>query len=270
MKPGKAGKTPNPLLFALYRRSLRLYPRRLRLLYPDQFLQTARDAYADSNSSLYFWSSLFADLLKSAVKEHLLMIRDQVTARPIFFHALTLGLILTLWGAAASLTFQQMLRRGANQPQIQMAASYAAEIASGVNPEQAIPRNNVDLERSLEPFAIFYDDHGAPTIANGHLNQSIPSPPPGVFNYLRSHDTDTVTWQPQPNVRIAAVIHRISGPTPGFILAGRSLRMVEEQESLFWRMVFIGWFMLVFLLVAGAALLSRFQRRNTTPVPGLR
>jgi hypothetical protein len=41
--------------------------------------------------------------------------------------------------------------------------------------------------------------------------------------------------------------------------------MVEEQESLFWRMVFIGWFMLVFLLVAGAALLSRFQRRNTMP-----
>jgi hypothetical protein len=46
--------------------------------------------------------------------------------------------------------------------------------------------------------------------------------------------------------------------------------MVEEQESLFWRMVFLGWFLLVFLLVAGAALLSRFQRRPTMPIPGLR
>jgi hypothetical protein len=269
-KPGKSSNPPNPFLFALYRSSLRLYPWRLRLLYQDQLLQTARDAHGDSTSSLYFWPALFADLFKSAVKEHLLMIRDQVIARPIFFHALTLGLILTVWGAAASLTFQQMLRRGANQPQIQMAATYAAEIASGINPEQAIPRNKVDLEQSLEPFAIFYDDQGTPVTSNAHLNQVIPSPPGGVFNYLRSHDTDTVTWQPQPNVRIAAVIHRVSGPSPGFILAGRSLRMVEEQESLFWRMVFLGWFLLVFLLVAGAALLSRFQRRNPIPAQGLR
>jgi hypothetical protein len=261
----KPGKPPNPFLFALYRSSLRLYPWRLRLLYQDQLLQTARDAYAGSTSSLYFWPSLFADLLKSAMKEHLLMIRDQVIARPIFFHALAIGLILTLMGGSAAATFQQMLRRGANQPQIQMAASYAAEIASGVKPEEAIPYNNVDLERSLEPFAIFYDDQGAPITSNGHLNQTIPSPPHGVFDYLRSHDTDTVTWQPQPNVRIAAVIHRVSGPNAGFLLAGRSLRLVEEQESLFWRMVFIGWFMLVFLLVVGAALLSRFQRRNPMP-----
>jgi hypothetical protein len=46
--------------------------------------------------------------------------------------------------------------------------------------------------------------------------------------------------------------------------------MVEEQESLFWRMVFIGWFTLVFLLVAGAALLNRFQRRYPMPAPLLR
>jgi len=45
---------------------------------------------------------------------------------------------------------------------------------------------------------------------------------------------------------------------------------VEEQESLFWRMVFLGWFMLVFLLIAAAALFSRFQRRNPMPAPGLR
>jgi hypothetical protein len=269
-KPGKSPKPPKPFLFALYRSSLRLYPARLRLLYQDQLLQTARDVHADSISSLHFWPALFADLLKSAVKEHLLMIREQVIARPIVFHALTLGLILTLWGGGASLTFQQMLRRGANQPQIQMAASYAAAIASGVKPDVVIPSNYVDLEQSLEPFAIFYDDHGTPTASNGHLNQAIPSPPSGVFRYLRSHDTDTVTWQPQPNVRIAAVIHRVAGPSPGFILAGRSLRMVEEQESLFWRMVFLGFFLLVFLLVAGAALLSRFQRRNPIPAPGLR
>lgn len=255
-------KPSSPLLFALYRSSLHLYPQHLHLRYEDQLLQTAIDAHRDSTSSLRFWPSLFADLLQSAIKEHLLMIRDEVLARPIFFHALTIGLILTAMGGAASLTFQQMLRRGANEPQAQMAALYTSQIESGIDPEQAIPRNYVDLERSLQPFAIFYNDQGKPVTGTGYLNQTLPAPPPGVFRYLRSHATDTVTWQPQPNVRIASVIHRVSGPTPGFLLTGRSLLIVEQQESLFWRMVFIGWFVLAFLLIAGAALLSRFQTRN--------
>jgi hypothetical protein len=257
-------KPPNPILFAFYRTCLHLYPRRLRLLYHDQLLLTARDAHADADS-LSFWPSLFADLFQSAVKEHLFMIRDEVIARPIFFHSLIIGLILTLMGGAASLTFQQMLRRGANQPQAQMAAAYASQITSEAKPVDTIPSNHIDLEQSLEPFAIFYDDQGAPSAANAFLNNAIPAPPRGVFNYLRTHGTDTVTWQPQPNVRIAAVILRVSGPNPGFILAGRSLSIVEEQESLFWRMVFIGWFVLVFLLIAGAALLNRSQHRSAAP-----
>jgi hypothetical protein len=263
-------KAPNPLLFALYRRGLHLYPRHLRLRYQDQMLQTVRDAHANAiinrRTKPSFWLPLFADLLKSAVREHLLMIRDEALARPIFFHALTIGLILTLMGGSAAATFQQMLRRGANQPQAQMAAFYASEIASGTKPDEAIPRNYVDLERSLEPFTIFYDDQGAPTTGTGYLNQAIPAPPRGVFNYVRTHGSDTVTWQPQPNVRIATVIQRVVGPSPGFILTGRSLRLVEEQESLFWRMVFGGWFLVVFLLIAGAALLNRSQHRQ--PMPG--
>ena len=131
---------PNPRLLSLYRNALRLYPSGLRLRYQDQLLQTVRDAHAERrNPPLFFWFHLFADLLKSSMKEHLLMIRQQAIARPIFFHALTLGLILTLWGGAAALTFQQMLRRGANQPQAQMADLYASEIASGVKPDEAIP-----------------------------------------------------------------------------------------------------------------------------------
>jgi hypothetical protein len=152
-------------------------------------------------------------------------------------------------------------------PRAQMAAFYASEIASGVKPDQAFPRNYVDLERSLEPFAIFYNDQGLPVTANGYLNQSIPTPPSGVFRYLRSHPTDTITWQPQPNVRIAAVIHRVAGPNPGFLLTGRSLRLVEEQEAILRNMVFGGWLLVVFLLIAGAILLSRFQH-PAHPIPG--
>lgn len=254
-------KAPSPLLLSLYGNALHLYPSRLRSEYKDEMLRVLCDAYADNRSGpVIFWLCIFADLLKSSVKEHLFMVRQQILTRPIFFHALILGIILTACGAAASATFQQMLRRGANQPQAQMAESYASKIASGMKPDAVIPRNYIDLERSLEPFVIFYNDQAVPTNSTGYLNQTIPAPPAGVFNYLRTHRSDTVTWQPQPNVRIAAVIQRISGPTPGFLLAGRSLRLVEEQESLFWKMAFIGWLILVLLLIAGAALLNRAQR----------
>ncbi len=63
----------------------------------------------------------------------------------------------------------------------------------------------------------------------------IPLPPPGVFAYTRTNRQNRVTWQPEPAVRIAAVIQHVAGAKPGFVLAGRSLREVEvrEQQALF-------------------------------------
>ena len=257
---------PNPFLFALYRSTLRLYPSRLHRLYQDQMLQTVRDAYAErSRSATLFWLYLYTDLLQSIFKEHTFMIREQVLARPVFFHAVILGLILTLMGGAAAATFQGLLRSGADQPQLQMAKRYTSAIASGEKPEAAIPSGDIDLQHSLEPFVIFYNDQGVPVSGNAHLNQAIPTPPPGVFNYVRTHGIDRISWQPQPDVRIATILIRVNGPTPGFILAGRSLRVVEEQVGLFFRMVFIGWLVLVALLIAGAVFLTRVQYPGQHP-----
>jgi hypothetical protein len=65
-------------------------------------------------------------------------------------------------------------------------------------------------------------------------------------------------------VRIATVARRIDGPHPGFVLVGRSLTLVENQEGLLYHATFIGWFVLVALLFAGAALLSRVQSSTLT------
>ncbi|MFL6464517.1 MAG: hypothetical protein ACJ73N_08945 [Bryobacteraceae bacterium] len=37
----------------------------------------------------------------------------------------------------------------------------------------------------------------------GYLDQAVPVPPPGVFDYLRSHGSNKFTWQPRRDVRIA-------------------------------------------------------------------
>jgi hypothetical protein len=250
---------PNPLLVTIYRKMLLLYPARLRREYQDQMLQTLRDANGEAGSRK-FWPAMFYDLMRSALGERILMATEQALERPILVHAFCLGVILTMLGGAAAITFQQMLRRGADQPQHQMAEFYAFEIGSGEKPEDAIPPGYVDLERSLEPFVIYYDESGTPGKATGYLDQSIPIPPRGVFDYARSHGTDTFTWQSRPQVRIATVLRHITGARGGYILAGRSLRDVEKNESILYRMTFLGWLAMVLLLASGAALLVRAER----------
>lgn len=256
---------PSPILFALYRHALRLYPPRMRLLYQDQMLQTVRDAHAErQHRPFLFWAQLFTDLCISAVKEHILMTRDRAMRRPIFFHALTLGVILTLWGFAAAITMQQFLRRGADQPQIQMAKNYASQIVQGEQLEDVLPPVHIDIARSLEPFAIYYNDQGEPVGATGHLDQSVPAPPAGVFSHIHTHPVDNFTWQPRPGLRIAAVAFHVNGPNPGFILVGRSLALVQQQEDLLRRGAFITWFVLMALLALGALFLNRAQAHPAT------
>ena len=264
-------------------------------------LQTVRDADAERNcSALSFWLCLFSDLLKSSIKEHLLMVRRKVLARPALFYTLTLAIIFTVWGFSAAVTMQQLLRRGADQPQIQMAQNYASAIASMPNPaanpnspvasafasaqaelsaeakrmqahgdafpggpgSYPLPTGHVDLATSLEPFVILYNSDGAPIHSTGYLDDAVPTPPAGVFAYLRTHPIDKITWQPRPGVRIATVAQRIDGPNPGFILVGRSLTLVQKQEDELRVGTFITWFCLMALLIAGAVFLNRAQTRQ--------
>jgi hypothetical protein len=249
---------PSPFAFAAYRSALQLYPSHLRLRYQEQMLQTVRDAHAERASSApIFWLRIFLDLLKSSLREHLDMVRKQVFARPTFFYTLTLAVVLTVLGFCAAIVMQQMLRRGADQPQIQMAAAYAGQLASGQASTHSIPDGRVDLSSSLEPFVIFYNSDGTPVRSSGYLGDAVPTPPAGIFAYLRTNAIDKFTWQPRRGVRIAAVAQRVDGAHPGFILVGRSLTLVEQQEDLLRKATFITWVCLMALLLAGAALLNR-------------
>jgi hypothetical protein len=249
------------LSFLVYERALVLYPPRFRRQYRDQMLQTLRDAHDDRKSaSVRFWLHAYFDLVRSAFTEHRMTLRTELLQQPVLVHALSLGLILTVLGGVAAVTMQQMLRRGADQPQIDMVNYYASEIALGTNPDDAIPPGYVDPERNLEPFVIFYNEQGKPEASTGYLDQSVPTPPAGVFRYVRSHGSENFTWQPRPHVRIAAVVRYLHRAHPGFVLAGRSLRVVERDESVLFGMTFLGWLLLVLLLASGARALERVER----------
>jgi hypothetical protein len=253
----------HPFPFLLYRCAMLAYPLRLRRRHRGQMLQTLSDAYCErTGSELRFWLHAYGDLIQSSFMERVHMLQEHAFRKPVATYTFALAVVLTVMGFAAALTVQQMLRRGANQPQLDMAAWYAGKIAAGEAPGNVVPTGYVDLDRSLQPFVIYYDDQGKPAHGTGYLDQQLPTPPAGVFNFVRSHGNENVTWQPRAGVRIASVMQRVGGKGSGFVLAGRSLRLVEEQESLLWRMTLGIWITIMILLALGVSFINRAQRRT--------
>lgn len=126
---------------------------------------------------------------------------------------------------------QQVLRQSANDPQIQMAQDIAAKLENGQQIQQVMPSEKVDIAKSLAPYIIVFDANGKPVASSALLNGQTPTIPAGVFDDVRQTGEDRITWQPQPDVRSAIVVTQFRGPTPGFVLVGRSLREVEQRES---------------------------------------
>jgi hypothetical protein len=140
---------------------------------------------------------------------------------------------------------QQDLRLGANDPQIQMAEDAATHLDAGASPTAVLPSENIDMAHSLAPFVIVFDRQRQPLASSVAFNGDTPLPPPGVFTSVSSHGgRNEVTWQPAPGVRSAAIVVAYAH---GYVLAGRSLRVVEERESSLGNAAIVAWLaMLVF------------------------
>ena len=242
----------------IYAQALRLYPARFRAAHGAAMRQTFRDALRDrSLSHRTLIPLVLRDLLTSLAKEHLAMLRDTFLRPALLFNAMVLAGISTVLALALYTIPQQVLRQGANDPQIQMAGDLAARLEQGIAPAEAVPAGSVDIARSLSPFVIAYDDQGQPLGSNAQLNGQTPTPPKGVFEYTRIHGEERISWQPvlgrEHGVRIAAVIERVNGPHPGFVLAGRNMREVEAREQQVEQMAGLAWIAMLGLIFLGTA-----------------
>ncbi|HYM83363.1 MAG TPA: hypothetical protein VEY67_04345 [Candidatus Dormibacteraeota bacterium] len=156
---------------------------------------------------------------------------------------LTCGLVYTV--------AQQVLRIGANDPQIQLAEDAAAALDHGTGPAAVVPPTRVDVGTSLAPFVVVFDPAGRVLATNGQLDGHDPVPPLGVLSSALPDRRNSVTWQPRPGVRVATVTVAWRG---GTVLAGRSLREVEAREDLVLQLCAAGLaVMLVGLAIAFAA-----------------
>lgn len=158
---------------------------------------------------------------------------------------------------------QQGLRHGADDPQIQMAEDIAEKLGSGQQSQSILPTEKVDIARSLAPYVILFDATGKPIASSAQLNGQMPTIPTGVFEYVKQNGEDKFTWQPQVGVRSAVVVTRFTGANSGFVLAGRSLREVEEREDDSMRLILLSWIVLLFVSFVVTVVAFR-KARNTS------
>lgn len=143
-------------------------------------------------------------------------------------------------------TWQQMLRQGANSPQLQVAEDTAHAIESGKDPSTFVVGDTIKMEESLSQFIIVYDDEGRVIASSGSLHGKTPVPPSGVFTYTRDNIEDRLTWEPEAGARFAAVLRRYEGKNPGFVLVARSLRETEKRIAALSGLLFFAWIFTLF------------------------
>jgi hypothetical protein len=152
-----------------------------------------------------------------------------------------LAVVITAMCGLVYLTAQQLLRMGANEPQIQMAEDAAGLLAKGATVESVLPANEVELSESIAPFLIVFNEAGVPVASSAVLHGQEVTIPAGIFDYVRENGEDRVTWQPEAGVRIASVVVGINGGAKGFVLAGCSLREAEARVDQMGQIAGLAW-----------------------------
>lgn len=147
---------------------------------------------------------------------------------PSFLHWIPLAVLTVLICGTVYAAIQSDLRSGADDPQIQMATDARNALQSGASAQSLVPTAQIDIAQSLAPYLVIYDVNGQPVASSATLHGQALTPPSGVFGYARTHAMDTLTWMPEAGVRSAIVVVHYSD---GYVLAGRSLRQVEQRED---------------------------------------
>jgi hypothetical protein len=174
------------------------------------------------------------------------------------------AIIITVILLAAYISVQQSYRNAANDPQIQMARDISIALTNGKSIDKFIPADTIDIAQSLSPFTEIFDHNGNPLQSTGYLNESFPQPPAGVFEFTKANTEDILTWQPQPDARMAMVFEKVNTGNIGFVAVGRSLKETEVRESNLVKMIGLTWIACMGVLLVH--LLVQFYLNKKQPV----
>jgi hypothetical protein len=168
------------------------------------------------------------------------------------------GGLATVAALASFVGVQQVLRRAADHPQIEIARAAADKLSAGASPQSVVTGTPINIASSSDTYLIVVDSTGALLATSAQLDGSSVMPPAGVFTYVRDHGEDVISWQPAAGVRSAIVIDSFRG---GYVVAGRSLTWTEQAESALGFWAVIAWAAAV-MLAGGLSLLVEWLRHR--------
>ncbi len=160
----------------------------------------------------------------------------------------------TLIIGAAYTMVQQSTRLSANDAPIAKAQQVKAELASGAAPTDVVPSLKVNLQNDINVFVIVTDKNQNVLASSALLNGKTPLPPAGIFGYAKIHGSDTLTWQPSDNVRIASHTKTYND---GFIITGQSLDPAEERINRYGLIALAAWLTVILWTTAVLLLVKR-------------
>ena len=152
-----------------------------------------------------------------------------------------LGFAITLIFLFVFLIVQQALRLGANEQVVQIAHDVSDALGQGAPYSAFSSPRPVNIASSLSPYVILFDKDTKMLTGSGVLDGEVPRPPKGVFDYVKLHHEERVTWSPKPGVRIALVGVYHAGVNPGFVFAGRSLGEIENRIHTLLQLTLLAW-----------------------------
>jgi hypothetical protein len=139
-----------------------------------------------------------------------------------------LAVVIVAFAGVGYLLVQQDQRSLANDPQIQMVTDATIALDAGASPASLVPSAQIDIAQSPAPYLMIYDTSGQVLAGSATVGGNALIPPAGVFDSARTERFDAISWTPAPGVRSAIVVMKYA---QGYVLAGRSLKYVEERES---------------------------------------
>jgi hypothetical protein len=166
----------------------------------------------------------------------------------------TAAVLVAVTVVAGFIVYQFALRQPANHPQVEVADAAVASLNSGADPASVVPPNQVEIG-SPDLYVMVLDSNRTVLATSAHLNGETVVPPAGVFEYVRAHGDDRITWQPAPGVRSAIVVEAFHG---GFVVAGRTLSDSESLEGPLVRIAIVAW--LAVVVIGGIVLVMAIRK----------
>src|SRR6478735_3241432 len=169
---------------------------------------------------------------------------------------LTAALVVTLIFGSVYVALQQLGRRSANEaPE----AALAAQVQL-TRPTPA-PGPRLELTPDSGVFVIVYGADNSPETGTVTFDGWLPAVPGGVLDTARTSGFDAVTWQPEPELRMAIVARPSAGKV---VVAGQSLAPYEDRDNRTLIILALGWLCCVFVIAAGCGA-NEFLRRQQRP-----